>query len=73
MTRTICWDAGDLVMMNKELQYIQHSQSHLCGQVGLDVCGTQAVSILDSSIFEKKKKKNKIKCLRSSLTDLHPS
>lgn len=55
MRRTICWDARDLVMMNKELQYIQHSQSHLCGQVGLDVCGTQAVSILNSSIFEKKK------------------
>lgn len=56
MRRTICRDVGDLVMMNKELQYIQHSQSHLCGQVCLDVCGTQAVSILNSSIFEKKKK-----------------
>lgn len=46
----------DLVMMNKELQYIQHSQGHLCGQVCLDICRTQAVSILNSSIFTKKKK-----------------
>lgn len=52
MRRTICWGVGDLVMMDKELQHIQHSQSHLCGQVGLDVCGTQAVSILNCSIFE---------------------
>lgn len=56
MRRTICWGVGDLVMMDKELQHIQHSQSHLCGQVGLDVCGTQAVSILNSSILKKKKK-----------------
>lgn len=40
-------------MMHKELQYIQHSQGHLCGQVCLNICRTQAVSILNSSIFKK--------------------
>ena len=42
----------DLVMVNKELQYIQHSEGHLSGQVCLDICWTQGVSILDIPIWK---------------------
>lgn len=39
-------------MVNKELQYVQHSESHLCGQVCLNICRTQGVPVLNTTIWK---------------------
>lgn len=39
-------------MVNKELQYVQHGEGHLGGQVGLDICRTQGVTVLGIPIWK---------------------
>lgn len=49
----------DLVMVNKELQHIQHSEGNLSGQVCLDVCRTQCVPILNITVWKHNQNQNK--------------
>lgn len=48
----------NLVMVNKQLQYIQHSEGHLSGQVCLNICRTQGVPILNISVWKQNQDQN---------------